>query len=70
MVVIKRSVVYLPTALAIISDEKVDGDEDDHEIEEVHTCKGCCCVRMLMVMKMIMRKMRCRLARGAVVDGC
>ena len=54
MVVIKRSVVYLPAALAIISDKKVDGEEDDHEeeddhkedddheVDEVHTCKWRC----------------------------
>ena len=54
VVVIKRSVVYLPAALAIISDKKVDGEEDDHEedgdhevdddheVDEVHTCKWRC----------------------------
>ena len=73
VVVIKRSIVYLPAALAIISDNKVDVDEDDHEVvevhelQEVHTCKWRRCVRKLMVMKMIMRKMRCILASGAVV---
>ena len=38
MVVIKRSFVYLPAALAIISDKKVYGDEDDHEVDEVQKC--------------------------------
>ena len=73
VVVIKRSFVYLPAALAIISDKEVDGDEDDHKVGEVQTCKCRCCGRMLMAMKMIMRKMRCMkykkciLASGAVV---
>ena len=38
----------MPAALAIISDKKVDGEEDDHEedddheVDEVHTCKWRC----------------------------
>ena len=58
VVVIKGSFVYLPAALAIISDKKVDGDEDDHEVvevQEVHTGRWRFSGRKLMAMKMIIR---------------
>ena len=48
----------MPAALAIISDKKVDGDEDDHEVvevQEVHTGRWRFSGRKLMAMKMILR---------------